>query len=71
MYPVPPLVTLTAVTDPVTVTVASADSPSYVQLTLPSVTVPELCVGCVVVEVTPAVSATYLNPLYFTLVNDG
>ena len=40
VYPVPPLVTLIDITEPVTDTVAAADSPSYSQSTVPKVTTP-------------------------------
>ena len=57
VYPVPPLVTLIAITDAFTLTEAAALSPSYFHCTVPKVCIPLVCVGSIVDDVVPVVSA--------------
>ena len=60
--PLPPLVTLIAVTEPVIATLAVAEFPSYSQSTVPTVIIPAVCVGYTVSEDLPAFVALYLLP---------
>ena len=71
VYPLPPLVTFIAVTDPFTVTDASAGVPSYCQVICPTATSPEVCVGYNVVDDVPAVRDLYLFPLCLTLIPEA
>ena len=67
VYPLPPLVTFIAVTDPFTVTLASAGVPSYRQVICPTATSPEVCVGYSVGDDVAAERDLYLFPLCLTL----